>query len=442
MNCANHPDHEAAAFCQHCGKPVCSECVRNVGSSIFCEPCLAARVAGSVPPAAGYGYTSAPGYTGASGYPPPGAAGYPPAGPSAGAGEPSPGLATLLGFIPGVGAMYNGQYAKGIVHLIVFAVLVSLADDVNEIFGLFVAGWIAYMVIEAHHTACARRDGTPLPNPFGLNDLSERLGFGKAWPGGATNATVNPAATGSDPAAQPTGGAAAGTTPQAPNAAGPYAPPVNPYATPYPPPYATPYTPPYSYPYDPPVAPVPPYADVKVPYYRRFPSGAIWLIVLGLIFLVGDNGFFHIFHHPVFWPVLLIAAGVWIFVHKMICTGHGLENDGSAYYQWRFARAVSCSFWVILVGVIWLLDVLGILFWSRSWPIFVIAAGVMLLFRRTFNGGYCGYGVGGHGDGPGQPGSAPATPPVRDSEAAPSEPAQDSTGSDSGNGAHNDPEGR
>jgi hypothetical protein len=439
MNCANHPDRENAAFCQHCGKPVCSECVRNVGSSIFCEPCLAARVAGTAPPA-GYGYTS---YSGAAGYPPPGTASYPPAGPSAGAGEPSPGLATLLGFIPGVGAMYNGQYAKGIVHLMVFAVLVSLADDVNGIFGLFIAGWICYMVIEAHHTACARRDGTPLPNPFGLNDLSERLGFGKAWPGGATNAAVYPAATGPDPAAQPTGGAAAGT-PQGPNAPGSYAPPVNPYTPPYTPTYATTYAPPYSYPYDPPVppaAPVPPYADVKVPYYRRFPSGAIWLIVLGLIFMVGDNGFFHFFHRPVFWPIFLIAVGVWIFVHKMICSGHGLENDGSAFYQWRFARAVRSAFWVVLVGVIWLLDVLGILSWGRSWPIFVIAAGVMLLFKRTLFGG-CGYEPGGHGPGSGQPGSAPATPPVHGSEAAPGQPAQDSTGNDSGNGVHNDPEGR
>ena len=376
MNCANHPDHEQAAFCQHCGKPVCSECVRNVGSSIFCEPCLAARVGATAPPV-GFPYP---------GYPQPG---VPPAPPPIGAGEPSPGLAALLGFIPGVGAMYNGQYAKGIVHLMVFAVLVSLADDVNGIFGLFIAGWICYMVIEAHHTACARRDGTPLPNPFGLNDLSERLGFGKAWPGSAPNAAVYPAATGPDPAAQPTGGAAA-TTPQEPYAA-PYASPVNPYAPGFIPPPAKPYAPPYSYPYvppDPPVIPVPPYADVNVPYYRRFPSAAIWLIVLGLIFLVGDNGFFHFFHRPVFWPILLIGVGVWIFVHKMICTGHGLENDGSAYYQWRFGRAIQNSIWVILTGVIWLLDVLGILSWGRSWPLYVIAAGVMLLFKRTLFDGY------------------------------------------------------
>src|ERR1700683_2515553 len=72
--------------------------------------------------------------------------------------------------------MYNGQYAKGVVHLIVFAILVSLADE-HGIFGLFIAGWVCYQVIEAHHTAKARRDGTPLPNPFGFNDIGDRMGF-------------------------------------------------------------------------------------------------------------------------------------------------------------------------------------------------------------------------------------------------------------------------
>jgi hypothetical protein len=316
--------------------------------------------------------------------------------------------------------MYNGQYAKGIVHLMVFAVLVSLASDVNGIFGLFIAGWICYMVIEAHHTACARRDGTPLPNPFGLNDLSERLGFGKAWPGGAPNTT-------------PTDANAA-ATPQEPSASHPYAPPVTPYAPAY--------APPFTYPYDPPVPPVsatPPHADVNVSSGRRFPSGAIWLIVLGLLFLVGDTGFFHVVHHRFFGPILLIGVGVWMFVRTMISTGHGFENDGSAYYQWRLARAVRISFWVILTGILWLFDVLSIVSWSRSWPLFLIAGGVMLLYKRTLNRGY---GFGGKGAGPGQSGSAPAAPPVPGSEAVPSQPSHDHSGSDSGNGTHNDPEGR
>ncbi|HEY1159962.1 MAG TPA: hypothetical protein VGE83_04995, partial [Terracidiphilus sp.] len=56
-------------------------------------------------------------------------------------GGPSPGLAALLGFIPGVGAMYNGQFIKGMVHLAIFAVLVSAAH-MYGVFGLFVMGWI------------------------------------------------------------------------------------------------------------------------------------------------------------------------------------------------------------------------------------------------------------------------------------------------------------
>ena len=42
---------------------------------------------------------------------------------------PSPGVAMLLGFIPGVGAMYNGQFVKGFVHVIIFVMLIIGACD-------------------------------------------------------------------------------------------------------------------------------------------------------------------------------------------------------------------------------------------------------------------------------------------------------------------------
>ena len=35
MNCANHPDRERVAFCQNCGKPLCQECTRTVGSAVY-----------------------------------------------------------------------------------------------------------------------------------------------------------------------------------------------------------------------------------------------------------------------------------------------------------------------------------------------------------------------------------------------------------------------
>jgi len=369
MNCANHPDRERAAFCQNCGKPLCTECVRNIGTSVFCEPCLAARVASTSPPA-GYSYPGSP-------------TGFPPA-PATVPGEPNPTIAFILGFIPGVGAMYNEQYAKGIVHLVVFALLVSLASDVNGIFGLFIAGWEFYMAIEAHHTARARRDGTPLPNPFGLNDLSERLGFGKAWPG--ANPAADPAAKYTSPFAAPDAGAANPGVP-------PNVPPANPYA----PPYSYTYVPPVSNwgaPHDqafssvPPIPPVPPYPDPNLPQHHRFPAGAIWLIALGLIFLVGNTPLFGFLHGHFLGPLLVIGVGVWIFVSKMTSTGQGIENDGTPLYRWRLTRAINSSVWVILFGVIWLLNESGILSWSRSWPLYLIALGVMMFFKRAVNPGY------------------------------------------------------
>ncbi len=376
MNCANHPDRERTAFCQNCGKPLCNECVRTRGNSIFCEPCVASI--GAATPSAGYPY---PG----PGYPPPGQPTPPPA-----PGEPNPTLAALLGFIPGVGAMYNEQYGKGLVHLLVFAVLVSLSHDLG-IFWLFVWGWIFYMVIEAHHTARARRDGTPLPNPFGLNDITERLGFGRAWPG---NAPGSPRY--GDPMAPP----AAAETPNVPpaNPAAPpygytYTPPVAQWAAPHDAySYGVPPTPPI--PPIPPVPVVPPYPDPNLPYHRRLPTGAIWLIVLGLFLLVGNTGLFHILPGRLFGPLLVIGVGVWIFVHKMTTTGPGMENDGTPLYHWRLMRALSGAAWVLLVGVIWLLDALRILRWSTSWPVFLIAGGILLILRSSmyrYGGGYPPY---------------------------------------------------
>jgi hypothetical protein len=369
MNCANHPDRERVAFCQNCGKPLCQECARTVGSAVFCEPCLAARLSGATPPPLSGmpegTYTSTPTggsytYTGNAGgvnYTVNGAI-PPPAAP----GAPNPGLAALLGFIPGVGAMYNGQYAKGVVHLVVFAILVSLADE-NGIFGLFVAGWVFYQVIEAHHTARARRDGTPLPNPFGLNDLGERLGFGKAWTTGTTYQPTTPPAD-TPYTAPPAGDPAAANWAYPPPPSGwqgytPPAPPVPPY----------PYAPP-AYPSD---------AGVR----NRFPAGAIWLIGLGALFLIGNSGLFHGFPVHRIFPFFLIGLGVWLFVHKMTDSGVGLADDGTPAYRLRLFRALRGSIWVMLVGLMFLLAAFNILSWSHSWPLFIIVAGLMTIFERA-----------------------------------------------------------
>jgi hypothetical protein len=79
-------------------------------------------------------------------------------------GTPSPALAFILGFIPGVGAIYNGQYAKGLVHAVVFGLIVTILNSrhvggFEPMFGIFLAIWVFYMAFEAHHTAAKRRSG-------------------------------------------------------------------------------------------------------------------------------------------------------------------------------------------------------------------------------------------------------------------------------------------
>jgi hypothetical protein len=76
----------------------------------------------------------------------------------------SPGLAFLLGFIPGVGAIYNGQYAKGVVHVIILGMIISVlnsgaAAGFEPLFGFLIPMWFLYMAFEAYHTAQKRRRG-------------------------------------------------------------------------------------------------------------------------------------------------------------------------------------------------------------------------------------------------------------------------------------------
>src|SRR5947207_6969352 len=112
MNCANHPQNPVAAYCRTCGKPLCTSCTRQVMGVVYCENCLAERVAGGAP-----SQTSP--YTGTA-----------PVVPVSG---PNPALAGLFsGIFPGVGTVYCGQYAKGLVHLAIFILLIVVASSVNS----------------------------------------------------------------------------------------------------------------------------------------------------------------------------------------------------------------------------------------------------------------------------------------------------------------------
>jgi len=180
MNCATHPDTAAVAFCRTCGKPLCGTCTRDVRGVIYCEPCLAARLEGTSPVAA---------------FVPPQTtyqqAVYPPAGsgPAARTGGPNPNPAVagiLAGFFPfGVGAVYCSQYAKGLAHLVIFVLLIVASNQAGEwgwIFGLGVAFFWVYQIIDAVRTAHALQAGQPAPDPWGLGQtfsMGEKFDTGK-----------------------------------------------------------------------------------------------------------------------------------------------------------------------------------------------------------------------------------------------------------------------
>ena len=175
MNCANHPETTATAFCRECGKPMCPECQRPALGSIFCEvhqpPVHQTEAAG--PAAAPPPYTAPHIPAAPSPYSSPYNAPPPQAMPDE---SVHPILALLLGLIPGVGATYNGQYAKGLVHALVFGLLVSAIANAHNagmaaLLGIMIAAWVFYMCFEAYHTARKRRYGVAVEEFSGQFDF-------------------------------------------------------------------------------------------------------------------------------------------------------------------------------------------------------------------------------------------------------------------------------
>jgi TM2 domain-containing membrane protein YozV len=170
MNCANHPETTAVAYCRTCGKALCGECRCEAQGTVFCGE----HAPQAAPP-------STPQTTPAQ----PGGAPI--------KADVSPGLALFLGFVfPGVGAIYNGQYAKGLVHALIFGLMVTILSSgathgLEPLFGIGLAVFIFYMALEAYHTALKRRTGEPVDEFSSLLNLNRP---GQNTPAGAITLVV------------------------------------------------------------------------------------------------------------------------------------------------------------------------------------------------------------------------------------------------------------
>jgi hypothetical protein len=149
------PEAPIVGYCRACGKALDAASVRSAHGTIYCAQHVPAENISNGPPV-----SDAPDSPYASPY----TATAPPPIPHS---DVSPGMAFVLGLIPGVGAIYNGQYAKGLIHVFILGMLFTIVggNDVGgfePLFGVLIPGFWAYMAFEAYHTAKLRQLGQPV----------------------------------------------------------------------------------------------------------------------------------------------------------------------------------------------------------------------------------------------------------------------------------------
>jgi hypothetical protein len=153
---------------------MCAACIRPVRDVFYCEDCLATVMGIPAPAPAASPYTATEGYP--AGYVPPPVQPVTPV-----QTNTNPGIAFMLGLVPGLGAIYNGEYNKALIHIVVFAtIIVGLSSDVGggaEVaLGLFLPGFIIYMAVDAMRTAQAKRMGQTTVDPIELWSRNRPVG--------------------------------------------------------------------------------------------------------------------------------------------------------------------------------------------------------------------------------------------------------------------------
>ena len=131
MSAAGTAGGAPAGYCRNCGTALTPETLREVQGVYYCPDCLAGMVGqAQARPAA-------------------------PLSPERRATMRAR-AAAALGIIPGLGAVYNGEFVKALIHVMVFAAIISLIERSPGIFVPLLVAWIFYMPFEAYQTAKAK----------------------------------------------------------------------------------------------------------------------------------------------------------------------------------------------------------------------------------------------------------------------------------------------
>jgi hypothetical protein len=138
MNCAYHTKNPAAVQCNQCARPLCPACDHRIRGFPFCQDCIVAGVE-----LLRYQQSRSTDSQVIR-------------------RKTSPFIATFLSFfVPGLGAAYNGQTSKAIVHFAIFASFFQMAvvTDGVTFFVLGVIGTWLFAAVDACRTAQLMRAG-------------------------------------------------------------------------------------------------------------------------------------------------------------------------------------------------------------------------------------------------------------------------------------------
>ena len=137
MFCAYHPTNAATAQCAGCNRPLCVACDHRIKAQPYCEDCIVRGVDVLRRP-------SSPIVAPQAAYVP------------HAVDAPGSGKATLLALVPGLGAVYNRQNLKAVVHFLGTVGLMELGATTDlSIFGLGGFVYYLYTIIDANRSAKA-----------------------------------------------------------------------------------------------------------------------------------------------------------------------------------------------------------------------------------------------------------------------------------------------
>jgi len=160
MYCSYHSNNPAVVQCNQCARWLCPACDHRVRGFPFCQDCIVAgvellRVSSHTTPSHILRRKS------------------------------SPFVATLLSFVPGLGAAYNGQTSKAIVHFAIFASFFQMAVLTQGVhfFLLGVLGTWLFAAVDACRTAQLLRAGL---TPDAEEDVIARRLYGNPFAWGIT----------------------------------------------------------------------------------------------------------------------------------------------------------------------------------------------------------------------------------------------------------------